>query len=228
MALAAVVWWNAPVSTETSPRPKPRLRGWPHLVAALCALPAAIALVRHAGPGIWTTAALVYGLALVVLLSTSAFYHVPMWSPERRMLIRRFDRSAIYVLIAGTYTPMCASIGGEGWSLLMPLVWGGAAAGILMVVAWVKAPRWLTATPYVVLGWAIIPYLGDLYRAIGALSMALIASGGVAYTIGALVYARRRPDPVPEVFGYHEVFHVLVVVAAALQYAAVWRMIAPA
>ncbi len=207
-------------------RKKPRLRGIPHLCAAVVALPVVAVLVHHAAPGLASTAALVYGLSLITLLSVSAVYHTPMWSPEARMRLRRVDRSAIFVLIAGTYTPMCVALGGDAYTQLLPIVWGAAAIGIVMAISWVRAPRFATAAPYVLLGWAIVPYLGDLYRATGTAPLALIGAGGVLYTVGALIYARRSPDPVPEVFGYHEVFHVLVILASVCHYAAVWRMVA--
>jgi len=215
------------LGTTPVARKKPRLRGIPHLLAALCALPAVAVLALHAAPGAPTTAALAYGVSLVVLLSVSAFYHTPMWSPATRMAIRRVDRSAIFVLIAGTYTPMCVAIGGNAFTVLLPIVWGGAAVGVLMAVAWVKAPRWATAVPYVLYGWAIMFYAADLYRVTGPGPPTLIGVGGAVYTLGAVTYARRRPDPSPEIFGYHEVFHVLVIVASAIHYAAVWWMVAP-
>lgn len=207
------------------PKTKPRLRGVPHLVAAILVVPVVALLVQRAAEGRARSAVIVYGVSLFVLLATSAVYHKPMWTPTTRMRLRRVDRSAIFILIAGTYTPMCASIGGDAYSLLLPIVWGGAAVGVLIAVSWVQAPRWVTAGPYVLLGWAIVPYIGELYASIGLVSFALIGVGGGIYTVGALIYARRWPDPVPEVFGYHEVFHVLVVAAAGCHYAAVWRMV---
>ncbi len=209
----------------TAPRPKPRLRGVAHVVGAVLAVPAVYVMVRHARSGPAESAALVYGLSTVLLLSVSAIYHTPMWLPETRMKLRRLDRSAIYLLIAGSYMPVCLAIGGQTGRILAIVVWSGAAVGLSMAIGWIKAPRAATAIPYVLLGWAIVPFVGDLYRNIGIVSFALFACGGLLYTVGALVYARRRPDPVPAVFGYHEIFHVLVLVACATHYAAVWRIV---
>jgi hemolysin III len=128
----------------------------------------------------------------------------------------------IFVLVAGTYTPFAVLVLAPalGWTLL-GIVWGGALAGIALSLLWVDAPRWLSAAVYVALGWVAIIGLPQLWDRAGAMAVALLATGGVLYTVGAIVYARRRPDPSPRVFGYHEVFHVLVIAAATVHFAAI-------
>ncbi len=199
---------------------KPILRGVSHEVAAAVSLAAGILLVGAAGPRGRLPAA-VYAAALVALFTTSALYHRPQWPPRARLVMRRVDHSAIFVLIAGTYTPMCALLGGGAGHALLALVWAGAALGVVQANAWPRAPKPLVAIAYLVLGWAVLPVLPALYRALGGASLALLAAGGIAYTVGAVVYATQRPDPFPRVFGYHEVFHALVVAAAALHFVAV-------
>ena len=201
---------------------KPSLRGIPHLVAAIAAVPAVVVLLLYARQGVLTAGAATFGLALVLLLTASAIYHTPHWTHGVRMRLRRLDRSMIYVLIAGSYTPFCVVLGGMATNVLLPLVWAGAALGILKSVAWVRAPRAVTVIPYLLLGWAIVPVAPDLIAAVSSSAVVLLVLGGGLYTVGALAYARRWPNPMPAVFGYHEVFHVLVVAAAACHYAAVW------
>jgi hemolysin III len=133
--------------------------------------------------------------------------------------MRRLDHAAIFLLIAGTYTPVGVLLGGGRGDVLLTVVWSGAALGVVRAVLWPRAPKWLAVALYVLLGWCIVPVLPTLHAAVGPLATALLAAGGAAYTVGAVIYALRRPDPFPRVFGYHEVFHVLVVAAAALHFA---------
>jgi hemolysin III len=201
--------------------PKPLLRGVSHEVAAGFALAGWVTLV-HSAPGPRAAAAAaVYGLALFAQFAISALYHRPRWDTRARLVMRRLDHAAIFMLIAGTYTPFCLLLppGTGGW--LLALVWSGAVAGMILSVAWPMAPKWLMAALTVGLGWAIVPTLPALGAAIGAGGLLLLGAGGVAYTLGAVVYATRVPNPSPRVFGYHEVFHALVIVAAILHYAAV-------
>jgi len=201
--------------------PKPLLRGVSHEVAAGFALAGWIALV-YAAPGPRAViASVVYGLALFSQFSISALYHRPPWGARARMVMRRLDHAAIFMLIAGTYTPFCLLLPPAAGAWLLPLVWTGALAGMILSVAWPMAPKWLMAALTVGLGWAIVPTLPALHGAIGTSGLVLLGVGGIAYTIGAVVYATRFPDPFPRVFGYHEVFHVLVIVAAVLHYIAV-------
>jgi len=201
---------------------KPRLRGVSHQYAFFVALAAGAALVVLARGGQARVAVAVYALSLCAMFGASALYHRIDWPPRPRKWLRRLDHSMIFVLVAGTYTPFAVLVLAPalGWTLL-GIVWGGALAGIVLSLVWVDAPRWLSAAVYVALGWVAIIGLPQLWDRAGAMAVALLATGGVLYTVGAVIYARRRPDPVPRVFGYHEVFHVLVIAAAAVHFAAV-------
>lgn len=203
------------------PRQKPLLRGVSHEVAAAFALAGWVFLVRLAPGPRAAFAAAVYGLALTAQFGVSALYHRPSWDTRMRLVMRRLDHAAIFLLIAGTYTPVCLLLPGETGRALLASVWAGALAGMVLSVVWPLAPKWLMAALAIALGWAIVPVLPALHAAIGAGGLALLLAGGVAYTVGAVVYASRRPDPFPRVFGYHEVFHALVIVAAVCHYVAV-------
>jgi hemolysin III len=204
---------------------KPLLRGVSHEVAAGVALAAWIALALVAPSARARVAANVYGASLLALFAVSALYHRPTWPARARLWMRRLDHSAIFLLVAGTYTPFCLVLGGARGEALLALVWGGAAIGVLQSVLWVRAPKALVAAVYVLLGWVILPVLPALVARLGPAAVALLAAGGIAYSLGAVVYALRRPDPFPRVFGYHEVFHALVVVAAGLHLAVAARAI---
>lgn len=201
---------------------KPRLRGVSHQYAFFVALAAGAALVVLARGGEARVVAGVYALSLSAMFGASALYHRIDWSPRPAAWLRRLDHSMIFVLVAGTYTPFAVLVLAPalGWTVLA-VVWGGALVGIVISLLWIDAPRWLTALLYVALGWVSIVVLPQLWDRAGVLAVALLATGGLLYTAGAVVYARRRPDPAPRVFGYHEVFHVLVIAAAAVHFAAV-------
>jgi hemolysin III len=198
---------------------KPLLRGVSHEIAAGVALAGWTALALIAAPGRARIAANVYGASLFTLFLVSALYHRPTWRPRARLVMKRLDHSAIFLLIAGTYTPFCLLLPPATGRTILAVVWAGAIAGVLQSVLWVRAPRALSAAIYVLLGWVIVPVLPSLRSTLGLGALALLAGGGAMYTIGALVYAARRPDPSPRVFGYHEVFHALVVAAAACHFA---------
>jgi hemolysin III len=200
------------------PRIKPLLRGVSHEIAAYLAAPAAMALLALAQSGSARLAAIVYGASLYTLFVVSAFYHRPTWSPRARRIIHRLDHAAIFVLIAGTYTPFCLLLGpGIGYALLAA-VWVGAGLGVALAIAWVEAPKRLMAALYVLLGWWVLPVLPALRAAVGDGGLALLLGGGLAYMVGAFIYAVRRPDPFPAVFGFHEIFHLLVVGAATCHF----------
>lgn len=202
-------------------REKPLLRGVSHEVASVFALVGGFLLLREAPGPRAALAAGIYGAALTAQFGVSALYHRPRWGARARLVLRRLDHAAIFLLIAGTYTPIGLLLPGSVGRALLGAVWAGAAAGIALSIAWPMAPRWLMAALCVGLGWAVVPVVPALRLAIGANGLALLLAGGIAYTTGALVYAMRRPDPFPRVFGYHEVFHALVIVAAVCHYAAV-------
>ena len=218
--------------TSAEPAPllvKPRLRGVSHQWACLVSIGLGIALVISAPPGTATFAALVYALSVVTLFATSATYHRVNWRrPNARRWMRRLDHSAIFLLIAGSYTPFALlALDGTLADVILVIVWSGALGGILLKILWIDAPNWVVALIYVGLGWVAVAAAPGMVSAIGITAASMVGLGGVLYTIGAVVYARRRPDPVPTVFGYHEVFHVLVIVAAALQYAVIAFWVLP-
>lgn len=201
---------------------KPRLRGVLHQWGAVCAAGAGLVLVVMAPRGRPTLAAAIYGLSLFTLFLISALYHRITWAPAARAWMRRLDHASIFLLIAGTYTPL-AMVGlprGVGDQLLI-WIWVGALIGIAQSVFWVSAPKVVSAAVAVAVGWTLVPYIQDALEALGAFTMTLVLLGGVAYTLGALAYAFKRPNPRPGVFGYHEVFHFLTLVAAVLHFAAV-------
>ena len=207
---------------------KPRLRGVVHQWAFFVALAAGAGLVWLAPAGRATAACAVYAAALCGLLGTSALYHRVTWRPRVRAWMRRLDHSMIFVLIAGTYTPFAVLLLSQPLSDVVLLgVWGGALAGIVFTLIWIQAPKWLTAAAYIALGWFSLIAIPQVTERAGAGALALLAAGGVAYTAGAVIYARRRPDPRPGVFGYHEIFHVLVVVAALAHFVAVAAFAVP-
>lgn len=202
-------------------REKPLLRGVFHEIAVVFALAGGVALTLMASGTRATVAVAIYGVSLTALFGISALYHRPRWGPRPYVIMRRLDHSAIFVLIAGTYTPIGLLVPSRTGLVLLAVVWAGALAGVVFSILWPRAPKWLAATLYVALGWAVVPVLPEIGRTLGPLGLALLAGGGVIYSIGALIYALRRPDPFPTVFGYHEIFHLLVIVAAAFHYAAV-------
>ena len=206
---------------------KPRLRGVSHQWACVVFVGLAALLIVLASGAREHVGAAAFAAALVAMFGTSAIYHRVNWrSLAARMWWRRLDHAMIFVLIAGTYTPfgLLALEGAWRWSILS-IVWAGALAAIVVALAWVQAPKWLSAALGILLGWVGIVAVPQLAGAVGPFGMLLLAVGGVLYTYGAIVYARRRPDPVPSVFGYHEVFHACVIGAAACQYAVVAMLI---
>jgi hemolysin III len=204
-------------------RQKPRLRGVSHEWAFFVSLVAGAALVIAAPTPRATAAVAIYAGSLSALLGVSALYHRIDWRrPEIRRWMRRLDHSMIFLLIAGTTTPFAVLVlHGTLAKALLIAVWAGAVAGIVVELVWVEAPKWVTALVYVGVGWiGALGFPGIVGNA-GPGAGALIAVGGVFYTAGAVIYARQRPDPNPAVFGYHEIFHLLVIAAAATHFAAV-------
>jgi hemolysin III len=201
---------------------RPRFRGSTHKYAFFASLVTGLVLVLVAPSDKAGLAAAIYAVSVSALFGTSALYHKITWKPAARRWMRRLDHSMIFVLIAGTYTPfaLLAFDDGVGRTLLIA-VWSGAAGGVALKLLWIDAPSWLGVVVYVGLGWLAVWTFPALVAALGVVPTVLVGLGGLLYTTGAVIYATRRPDPVPAVFGYHEVFHLLVVIAAALQYAVV-------
>ncbi len=204
---------------------KPALRGVLHEVAAFIAAIAGGILVLDASGPRARIGAIVYGVSLVALFAVSAIYHRPTWSESVRRVLRRVDHSAIFLLIAGTYTPFAFLLENRAGWVMLGVVWAGALVGIILSIAWVGAPKVLVAAVCVLLGWAALPILPALKAALGTGAVVLLAAGGIVYSLGAVVYAVRRPNPFPNVFGYHEVFHALVVAAAACHFVVVARAV---
>jgi hemolysin III len=216
------------MSTLPAAPVKPRLRGVFHEYAFFVSLACGAALVIAASDGRARIAATIYAFAVSALLGTSALYHRVTWRPQVRRWMRRLDHSMIFVLIAGTYTPVALlALKGSLSQAILIVVWAGALGGVIFKLAWIDAPKWLFALVYIALGWVSAAIFGELPAAIGWLGVAGLAAGGLLYTIGAIVYASERPNPFPKVFGYHEVFHVLVIVAAALHYAVIAFAVLP-
>jgi hemolysin III len=207
---------------------KPRLRGVSHEYAFFVSLALGVALILAASDGRARVAAAIYAVALSGLLGTSALYHRVTWRPAARRWMRRLDHSMIFVLIAGTYTPVSLlALRGSLATVVLIVLWAGALGGVLFKLLWIDAPKWLLAAVYVALGLATAAVFGELPATIGWLGVAGLATGGLLYVIGAVVYASGRPNPWPKVFGYHEVFHALVLAAAALHYAVIAFAVLP-
>jgi hemolysin III len=194
-------------------RARPLLRGYSHAVAAVAALPAALWLVSVAPTRTAAVGAGVYGATLATLFTVSGVYHRVLWPPGTRAWVGRVDHSAIFLLIAGTYTPFCLLLGPGGGHALLVTVWASAALGMCVVIFFPRTPRPVRSALYVLLGWFIVPFLPALHAAIGLRPLLLILVGGACYTVGAVIYASRCPDPFPAVFGFHEIFHLLVIAA---------------
>jgi len=220
---------------------KPRLRGVLHQYAFFVSLFCGVGLILAASGGRARLAATIYAAAVSALLGTSALYHRVTWRPSarRRMRtkiiewssrrwMRRLDHSMIFVLIAGTYTPVALlALKGTLATAILIALWIGAIAGVVFKIAWIDAPKWLFAAVYVALGLVTAAVFGELPAAIGWLGVAGLATGGLLYVIGAVIYASGRPNPVPSVFGYHEVFHTFVLAAAGLHYAVIAFAVLP-
>lgn len=201
---------------------KPRLRGVLHQAAFVIAVVLAPLLIVGADGGRARLAAAVFACSVAACFGASALYHRVTWKPRARLWMRRIDHAGVYLLIAGTYTPVSLlALQGAWRPVVLIIVWAGAAAAILLKFVWVAAPKWLAATIGLALGWVAVAALPQLAGRLHPAAVILLVAGGLAYTAGAIVYARRRPDPAPAVFGYHELFHALTIVGVACQYVAI-------
>lgn len=201
---------------------KPLLRGHFHQEAFFFAFGACLMLISKAQGALSTVSMTVYSFSLIFLLGTSALYHRINWQPKSRLIMKRLDHSAIYILIAGTFTPVCllALEVDSGYKLLWT-IWSVAFLGVVQSLFFVNAPKWLSAILYVIAGYLILPYLSELVHKI---NVGLLIGGGVAYTIGAITYALKRPNFRPMIFGYHEVFHLLVILGAVLHFILIYQL----
>jgi hemolysin III len=206
---------------------RPRLRGWLHLWAFVVSVAAGIVLVsvvaatRGAEAGVATT---IYAVTVCLLFGISAVYHRVNWTrPSRHALLARLDHSMIFVFIAGTYTPFAVlAMPEQTGRVVLTVVWLGALGGVLLKTSWITAPRWLGVPLYLALGWVAVFVAPSLLTHGGVATFVLIIVGGLIYTFGGIVYGLKRPDPWPRTFGYHEVFHLCTVVAAACHMVAIW------
>jgi hemolysin III len=208
-------------------RVKPRLRGVFHELGFYLALALALPLVLTAEPGKARVAAIVFSTCLMGCFGASALYHRPTWTPRVRSWLARLDHAGVYLLIAGTYTPFGLLVLSRDWAIpVLAIVWTGVAIAIALKVCWPAVPKRVSAAIGIALGWVGIAAITQLLK-LPDPALALVFAGGLAYTLGAVAYARRRPDPVPHVFGYHEVFHALTLVAAGCDYAAIAFYVLP-
>ncbi|MDQ6672630.1 MAG: hemolysin III family protein [Chloroflexota bacterium] len=209
-------------------RLKPRLRGVLHEYSFFVSVGSGVMLVLTSSPDLARLASVVYASALAGLFGVSALYHRVTWPPRAGAWMRRLDHAMIFLLIAGTYTPIALlMLPRPKGLLLLALVWGASLAGIAFNLAWINAPRLISPALYVVLGWIAVVALPDLRSSVSLPTLVLLTSGGLVYSVGAVVYATRRPNPAPAVFGYHEVFHALTIAAASMHFAAVASVVLP-
>ena len=201
---------------------KPRLRGWLHAGAAPLALAAGIVLVSLAPTSLGRLGGAVFLGASVLLFGTSGLYHRGSWNRPWDGILRRLDHANIYVFIAATYTPLALMLlTGPSRVLLLSVIWAAALGGMIFRLCWLSAPRWLYTALYLVMGWAAVGWLGSFYAVGGPVVLALILAGGACYTVGAMVYGRRRPNPSPAWFGFHEIFHACTIAGFACHYVAI-------
>jgi hemolysin III len=213
---------QAPAATAPEQRVKPRLRGVFHQYAFFVSLASGALLVLLATTARASVAAAIYAASVSALFGVSALYHRVTWTGPARRRMRRLDHAMIFLLIAGTYTPVgLLVLKGSGATVVLAVVWGGAVAGIVLELVWTRAPRWLGGTVYLALGWVAVVAMPQLFARMGMAGGLLIVAGGLIYSAGAAVYGLRRPDPVPAVFGYHEVFHLLVIAGVVAHFLAI-------
>jgi hemolysin III len=198
---------------------KPHLRGWLHLAVFPLSVVAGAVLVALSPTGSTRIATAIFAVTSALLFGVSALYHRRHWSPRADAVLRRLDHSNIFLLIAGTYTPFAITLlSSSNAQILLSLVWGGALVGIAFRVLWIGAPRWLYLPVYIALGWAAVFWLGDFASAAGPAVFTLIVAGGCLYSLGGLVYGLKRPNPAPQWFGFHEVFHSFTIAAFVVHY----------
>jgi hemolysin III len=206
---------------ETALERRPRLRGTLHAVAFVVSCVVGALFVAYSPPQD-ALAAAIFAVSVSLMLGTSTLYHTVTWRPAVRAWMRRADHTAIFLLIAGTYTPV-AFVGLHGaWrTTVLAVVWAGAVLAAITEMLWIRSPRWVSVALGITLGWAAVAALPQLAENEGLIPLFLLVAGGLAYTTGAVVYAIRRPNPLPRTFGYHEVFHALTLLALGCQYVAI-------
>jgi len=198
---------------------KPLLRGVLHQIAFFVSLGVGALLVIASDGTRRQLAAAAFAGSVSLCFGASALYHRVTWTPRARRWMRRVDHAGVYLLIAGTYTPVGLLALHGAWRIaVLGTVYAGTAIAVLLKFVWVDAPKWVAAVVGIALGWVAVVALPQLAHRLGPVAITLLAAGGIAYTCGAIVYARRRPNPIPHTFGYHELFHALTIVAVSCQY----------
>jgi hemolysin III len=219
---------SMPTTAHPEVRVRPRLRGVSHQYAFFVSLASGTLLVLLAATTMASVAAAIYAASVSALFGVSALYHRVTWNGPARRRMRRLDHAMIFLLIAGTYTPVgLLVLNGTLATVVLAVVWGGALAGTILELVWTGAPRWLGGTVYLALGWVAVVAMPQLFAQLGVAGGLLIVAGGLLFSAGAAVYALRRPDPVPAVFGYHEVFHLLVIAGVAAHFLAICLFVLP-
>ena len=212
---------------EVVVRVKPRLRGVFHELGFYCALAVGPAAILTADPGKGRAAAAIFSGCVAACFGASALYHRPTWTPRARAWLARLDHVGVYLLIAGSYAPFGLLVLSPAWAVpVLAVVWGGALLAILLKLFWLRSPKWLSALFGLALGWVGAAAFSQLLK-LPTAAIVLVVVAGLLYTAGAVVYALRRPDPAPQLFGYHELFHVLTLAAVAVEYVAVVFFVLP-
>lgn len=201
---------------------KPKLRGWLHAATAPLALISFLVLLVLADSTIARAGAAIFMVSALLLFGVSAVYHTVKWGEGVKQVLRRLDHSNIFVMIAGSYTPFTLLLlPPKKAAIMLSLVWGGALLGVAFKVFWISAPRWVYVPLYLALGWAAVIYWGDFVAVASTTVLVLMVVGGVLYSLGAVVYGFKKPDPFPKWFGFHEIFHSLTIAAFIVHYVGV-------
>lgn len=204
---------------------KPIIRGYIPLTALFIAFGASIILISQSNKDS-LLCSVIYSLTLTGLFAVSALYHCPLWNTKTYVLMRNIDHAAIFALIAGTATPITLlGIKGQAGLQLFIILWVIAAVGMVTAIFWTHSPKWARALLYLATGWLAMAYFPDLKTSLGIMNLQLLLIGGILYTVGALIYAFKWPNPFPQVFGYHEIFHTCVVIASGFHYKVIYSLV---
>lgn len=212
------------LSVPSNPPTKPLMRGWSHALAALASLLLTLALCWQSRTDLpRLLSLLIFGLSMLELYTISALYHIGQWTERTRRTLRTLDHANIFVMIAGTYTPLCFNLlAGLLRVTILLVIWTLAIIGVGLAILTLRLPRWITATLYIGMGWVVVLALPAFLAVIPWYAVALLLLGGILYTLGAVVYARKRPNPFPRVFGFHEIFHLFVIAGSIAFASCIW------
>ncbi|HET8844008.1 MAG TPA: hemolysin III family protein [Ktedonobacteraceae bacterium] len=215
---------EASLASSPFPTKKPLMRGWSHALAALASLVLTIALCWQSRADLLRLISLlIFGLSMLELYTLSALYHIGRWGARSSRVLRAIDHANIFVMIAGTYTPLCFNLL-SGWLrvTILIIIWTLAVIGVSLALFTLRLPRWVTAALYIGMGWVVVLALPAFLVRIPWYGVATLLLGGILYTTGAVIYARKRPDPFPRVFGFHEVFHLFVIAGSVSFASCIW------